>query len=106
MTALQRTMLAQAGGLVAPGGTLCYVTCAFEPEQNEAVIEAFLASPEGAAFAVEPVAPRLCAALARSGCGTPDTQAVTALTAGPYLRTWPHRHNLDAFFAACLRRAA
>ena len=27
-----------------------------------------------------------------------------SLASGPYLRTWPHRHGLDAFFAACLHR--
>ena len=27
-----------------------------------------------------------------------------SLTSGPFLRTWPHRQGLDAFFAACLRR--
>lgn len=26
------------------------------------------------------------------------------MASGPYLRTWPHRHGMDAFFAACLRR--
>jgi 16S rRNA C967 or C1407 C5-methylase (RsmB/RsmF family) len=26
------------------------------------------------------------------------------LADGPWLRTWPHRHGVDAFFAACLRR--
>jgi 16S rRNA (cytosine967-C5)-methyltransferase len=28
------------------------------------------------------------------------------LLSGSMLRTWPHRHGLDAFFVACLRRAA
>lgn len=57
------------------------------------------------------------AAAARSQeAGTPGVQSATpkhadeekpnldALTDKPYLRTWPHRHRMDAFFAACLRR--
>jgi 16S rRNA (cytosine967-C5)-methyltransferase len=36
---------------------------------------------------------------------TPQPEAdFEAMASGPYLRTWPHRHGLDAFFAACLRR--
>ncbi len=129
---LQQTLLAQASTLVALGGTLCYATCAFERSQNEAVIEAFLASSEGGAFRIEPALPRLRAACeraaslaspSRSSPGASaqqrsaalsiekDSAATTAalsdfdlLAAGPYLRTWPHRHGLDAFFAACLRR--
>jgi 16S rRNA (cytosine967-C5)-methyltransferase len=119
-TRLQQTLLAQASMLVAPDGMLCYATCAFERSQNEEVVEAFLASPEGAAFRVEPALPRLRAACRRAARLTPDSpvppphptapapfteEAFAALASGPYLRTWPQRHGLDAFFAACLRRS-
>jgi 16S rRNA (cytosine967-C5)-methyltransferase len=33
---------------------------------------------------------------------TPDVPTVAR--AGAYVRTWPHRHGTDGFFAATLRR--
>jgi 16S rRNA (cytosine967-C5)-methyltransferase len=38
----QRALLAAAAALVAPGGRLVYSTCSIDPEENEAVPEAFL----------------------------------------------------------------
>jgi 16S rRNA (cytosine967-C5)-methyltransferase len=37
-------MLARAAGWLKPGGTLVYSVCSLEPEEGEAVAEAFLAS--------------------------------------------------------------
>jgi 16S rRNA (cytosine967-C5)-methyltransferase len=84
---LQANLLRQSAAFVAPGGTLLYVTCALERWQNEAVVEAFLNSTLGANFTLEPLAPDF-----------PNR------TPGLFLRTWPHLHNLDAFFLARLRR--
>ncbi len=36
-------MLAQLATVVRPGGRLVYSTCSSEPEENEAVVDAFLA---------------------------------------------------------------
>jgi 16S rRNA (cytosine967-C5)-methyltransferase len=48
---LQGAILGRAAGLVASGGALLYVTCSVLPEENEAVVEPFLAAhPE---FAIE-----------------------------------------------------
>jgi len=117
---LQQTLLTQASALVAPGGVLLYVTCAFERAQNEAVIGAFLASPSGSDFALDLVAPRFIAACRRAAVlASSRTESriaeeesyrgeearLAVLSAGPYLRSWPHRHGLDAFFAACLKKA-
>ncbi len=39
----QREIMSQAARLVRPGGRLLYGTCTFSPEENEAIIAAFLA---------------------------------------------------------------
>jgi 16S rRNA (cytosine967-C5)-methyltransferase len=87
----QRRMIEQAAGAVRPGGRLVYATCSSEPEENEAVVEHFLASRPD--FAVEPphgptAAPRLASLVGEHG----------------WLRTLPFRDGLDAYFAAVLVR--
>jgi 16S rRNA (cytosine967-C5)-methyltransferase len=90
--ARQRAMLHHAAEAVRPGGLLIYATCSSEPEENDEVIEAFL--DEHPEFALEdarldPVPPDGCRrALDARGC----------------LRTSPSMHQLEAFFAARLRR--
>jgi 16S rRNA (cytosine967-C5)-methyltransferase len=44
MAALQRQMLHHAARVVAPGGVLIYATCSSEPDENDAVADAFLAA--------------------------------------------------------------
>ncbi|HUR42112.1 MAG TPA: RsmB/NOP family class I SAM-dependent RNA methyltransferase [Verrucomicrobiae bacterium] len=46
LVALQRTILEAAAGLVKLGGRLVYATCSVLREENEAVVEAFLASAQ------------------------------------------------------------
>lgn len=41
---------------MAPGGTLAYATCTVTTEENAAVVEAFLASEQGAGFEIIPFA--------------------------------------------------
>jgi 16S rRNA (cytosine967-C5)-methyltransferase len=151
---LQAKLLEQAALLTAPGGHLIYVTCAYERDQNEEVVAAFLKTDMGGQFVVEPVAQRLIDACERAvalALAPPSLRSAKArraqptesmltendavggdrdprdeetntlattredlaygaalrrLTDGPYLRTWPHRDGLDAFFAACLRRSS
>ncbi len=91
--ARQTRMLACASAAVAPGGRLVYATCSSEPEENEQVVAAFLAShrdfhaigaqrlsEEGVALAVL----------------NPETGA---------LCTRPDRHGLECFYAAALERS-
>ena len=84
---LQTVLLEQASELAAANGTLCYITCALESAQNEEIIERFLASEPGRAFELAPLPPEFA-----------------PFASGPYFRSWPHRHNMDAFFAAKMRK--
>jgi 16S rRNA (cytosine967-C5)-methyltransferase len=85
----QRSILAAAATLVKPGGRLVYATCSVLPEENEAIVDAFLAAHP--AFAQGNAA----AELARAGI-TLDT--------GLTLKLYPHLHGCDGFFAAVLER--
>src|SRR5205814_1231226 len=82
--AAQPVMLRHAADVVAPGGRLIYATCSSEPEENEAVASAFLASSP--AFA--PVD------LRRDDIPLP----AAVVDGNGHLRTSPHVHGLEAFF--------
>jgi 16S rRNA (cytosine967-C5)-methyltransferase len=88
--ARQKALLARFAPLVKPGGRLIYGTCSVLREENEAVVEDFLARhPE---FSLRPVAEEL----------GPQTGA--KVSQGPYLRLAPHQHGTDGFFGAILVR--
>ncbi len=94
LQAKQRSILASAARLVAPGGRLVYATCSLLRAENEAVAEAFT---EAAGGQFEPTA----AAGLLEQAGVPGAAELD--TAG-YLRLWPHRHGTDGFFAAVWQR--
>lgn len=84
---LQRDILAAASSCVKPGGLLIYSTCSLEREENDAVVNEFLADDD--AFVLEPPA-----------AGTvPDS----VIDHG-FLRVLPQSHGVDGAFAARLRR--
>jgi len=89
LAATQLRMLGHAAEAVAPGGRLIYATCSSEPEENEAVADAFLAG-----------ASRFAAVDARSLSDLPRA----VLDARGHLRTLPHEHGLEAFFGAVFER--
>jgi 16S rRNA (cytosine967-C5)-methyltransferase len=86
----QRRLLTSALDLVAPGGTLVYVTCSLEREENEGVVDAVLGERPGFAR----VAPET------SGLPVPLAAAV-----GPegHVRVLPGATH-DGFSASVLRR--
>jgi 16S rRNA (cytosine967-C5)-methyltransferase len=87
----QRALIDRSADVVAPGGSLLYATCSSEPEENDAVVDEFLAThPE---FSLDPV-------VWHAGV----TNAATLVDARGFLRTLPFAHGLDAYFAAVLVR--
>lgn len=93
LVATQRAILERAASLVKPGGRVIYVTCSVLREENEAIVDGFLA--ESDAFSVLPVAGVWAQTVGRALC--PAT--------GPYLTLAPHREGTDGFFVAVLERA-
>jgi 16S rRNA (cytosine967-C5)-methyltransferase len=83
----QIRMLTEAARAVRPGGHLIYATCSSEPDENEAVVDGFLATAPG--FAVAPV----------------DSVDARLVNPRGFLSTLPPRDELDAFFAAKLVRS-
>lgn len=91
LTQKQGAILTAAARLAKPGGRLVYATCSFLPEENEAVVEAFLAaSPDF----------RLL------DCSEILAQQRIPLDTGKMLRLYPHLHGTDGFFAAVLEKTA
>ena len=84
---LQRELLAAVAERVRPGGTLVYATCSLEREENEGVIEPFLAVGE---FRLAPL----------------EESVPPELRSGPYLFTRPWLGDMDGMFAARLIRVA
>jgi 16S rRNA (cytosine967-C5)-methyltransferase len=85
----QRAILANAADRLKPGGVLVYSTCSTTCEENEAVIAYFLHQHPD--FMVEPVS-------------TVVPQTLAMQTEQGFFRSWLHRHGMDGFFAARLRK--
>lgn len=89
LAASQGAILASIAPLLAPGGVLLYSTCSTTAAENEGVIDEFL-SRHGD-FVLEDLNlffPELAGLFTGRGC----------------FRSWPHRHGMDGFFAARLRK--
>ncbi len=93
---LQAAILDYAATLVRPGGTLVYSTCTINPAENIDRIQAFLTAQAGC-FMADDLTTYLPPALLRH----PDL-AASALDG--WIQLLPHRHDLDGFFIARLRR--
>lgn len=91
LAAAQGTMLGHAAAAVAPGGRLVYATCSSEPEENEQVVQSFVAAHPG----FTPL---------RADAAHPAILPELVDAAG-HLRTEPDRHGLELFFGAVFERA-
>jgi 16S rRNA (cytosine967-C5)-methyltransferase len=90
LAASELRMLQHASEGVAVSGRLVYSTCSSEPEENEDVVSAFLATTPGFVM------------LERRTVSLSVPQSV--LDDRGCLRTEPHRHGLEAFFGAVFER--
>ena len=84
----QLVLLDRAAAVVRPGGRIVYATCSSEPEENEGVVDRFLAGHDRY---------RLLD-LRRGG----RSELAPVLDDRGMLRTLPSAHGLEAFFAAAL----
>ncbi len=81
-------MLTAAARALKKGGVLVFSTCSTEPEEGEMVINEFLATGPGRDFRVDADVPPFLLPFSENG----------------YLRTYPHRQDMDGFFMAKLKR--
>jgi 16S rRNA (cytosine967-C5)-methyltransferase len=90
LAAAELVMLQHAADAVVPGGRLVYATCSSEPEENEGIVDPFLATtPDFVSLDAREAAPRV---------------PHDVIDAHGHLRTEPHVHGLEAFFGAVLER--
>ena len=75
--------------MLKPGGRLVYATCSVLPEENYAIVDAFLASHRG--FVERDAAAIL-------------TELHVPLDTGPRLRLRTDVHGCDGFFGAVMER--
>ena len=91
LASLQLRMLKEAAGYVRPGGALVYATCSILRQENQEVVQAFLASEEGELFSIEPAQAHF-----------PEFE--NAITEEGYFASLPQQDGPDGHFAVCLRR--
>jgi 16S rRNA (cytosine967-C5)-methyltransferase len=89
LAAVQKTLLKNASSRLKTGGTLLYSTCSTSEAENELVVEDFLLHhPEFVLENLNDLFPDLRDLIAYYGM----------------FRAWPHRHGMDGFFAARIKR--
>lgn len=85
LPALQQQILSASADYVAPGGRLLYSTCTLNPQENQQIVSAFLATHPAFSLVPLPAAPWV----GEDGMAT----------------LLPHRDGTDGFFFAVMRRS-
>ncbi|MDJ0693695.1 16S rRNA (cytosine(967)-C(5))-methyltransferase [Mastigocoleus sp. MO_188.B34] len=89
LSQLQQELLSGVTTLVKDGGVLVYATCTLHPQENENIIETFLAKNPN--WKIE------YSRLEELGTRYNKSQG--------YLKVLPHENNMDGFFMTCLRKS-
>jgi len=87
----QSSILDSAARLLKSGGRLVYATCSMLDEENELIVQGFLATHPD--FTLIPVSQILA-------------EQKVNLEMSDYLKMLPHKHQTDGFFAAVMQRNA
>ena len=96
----QVRLLSSAAGHLKKGGRMVYSVCSTEPDEGEDVIEEFLNKYRDF-FIIKADDPGIETEWIRRLTSGRD---LTAKGGGDFLRTYPHRDDMDGFFAAVLSR--
>ena len=89
LTRKQAAILEAAARLVKPGGRLVYATCSLLHEENEDIVDSFLATHQE---------------FHRLSCNDLLRQQGIPVETGEDLHLFPHLHGTDGFYAAVLER--
>ncbi len=76
--------------LVKPSGILVYAVCSSEPEENEEVVKEFLS--RHSEFETKTVS------------GLLPYGHTSVMSEDRYLKTLPHKNNMDGFFSVCFQK--
>ncbi|HXF16199.1 MAG TPA: RsmB/NOP family class I SAM-dependent RNA methyltransferase, partial [Burkholderiales bacterium] len=87
----QEKILSASASLLKPGGRLVYATCSVLGQENQAVVEQFLADHSS---------------FEKISAKHELAENHIALDSDEYLKLCPHLHDTDAFFAAIMQRRA
>lgn len=101
LAAKQARILRHAARCVRAGGKLIYSTCSVEPEENEIVVQSFLADRKEWRLISNDLTKRFAAEVNLTTFANKNAVEHEALLAGTG-RTFPHRHDTDGFFFAVM----
>lgn len=86
----QVLFLNNLASFLKPGGIMVYAVCSWEPEENEAVINAFL--KKNKEFVID------------NNINRSPFNNAPFINGKGYMKTFPHRDNMDGFFSARLKK--
>lgn len=89
VAAIQKIILQNAASAVKKDGHLIYCTCSLLPEENENIVDDFLENNPHFSL-----------------CPPPASLNRHLIDSRRFFRTYPHKHNMDGFFGAVLKRIA